>query len=251
MVQEGETGQGAEIEVKVWDVGVRVFHWALTVLLVFQVVTGKLGGHWMTWHVGAGYGVLVLVVFRIFWGFGGGTHARFASFVKGPVAALRFARRLFSREAVPQLGHNPLGGWMVLAMIAAFAFQSVTGLFANDGVDTEGPFAARVGIDMSDYLSRLHRVDAYVLIVLAGLHIAAVLYHWLFKKEDLIGSMVDGHKRVPAALVADRRAARRDTPPRRVDSREPSVLFLASAWRALGFLAAAALFVFAVIRGLF
>jgi cytochrome b len=251
MAQEGEAGPGAGIEVKVWDVGVRVFHWALTLLLVLQVVTGKLGGRWMPWHVAAGYGVLVLVVFRILWGFGGGTHARFSSFLKGPVPAYRFARRLFSREAVPQLGHNPLGGWMVVAMIAAFAFQAVTGLFANDGVETEGPFATRVGLDVSDYLSRLHRIDVYVLMVLAGLHIAAVLYHWLFKKEDLIGSMVDGRKRVPAALLEDRRAARRETPQRRIESREPSLPFIASVWRALGFLAVAALLVFAFIRGPF
>jgi cytochrome b len=238
----------ADIDVKVWDVGVRVFHWAITFLLVFQVVTGKVAGTWMKWHVYAGYAVLVLVVFRILWGFAGGTHARFASFLKGPVAALHFARRLFSREAVPQLGHNPLGGWMVLAMVAAFLFQAVTGLCANDGVDTEGPFAARVGLDTSDYLSKLHRVNMWLLVALAVMHVAAVLYHWLVKKEDLIVAMVSGVKRVPASLVADRRAVPRDTRARRVDSREPSTMYVTSAWRALAWLAVAIVLVLAIIR---
>jgi len=241
-------GGDSVVDVKVWDVGVRVFHWAITLLFVFQIATGKAGGTWMKWHVYAGYAVLVLLVFRILWGFAGGTHARFASFLKGPLAALHFARRLFSREAVPQLGHNPLGGWMVLAMIAAFVFQAATGLCANDGVDTEGPFAARVGLDGSDYLSRLHRVNLWILVALATMHVAAVLFHWLVKKEDLIVAMVSGVKRVPASLVHDRRAAPRDTPARRVDSREPLMMFVTSAWRALACLAAAIVVVFAIIR---
>ena len=80
--------QEARVAVKVWDLPVRLFHWILVLLLVFQYASGKIGGGLMAWHVYSGYGVLVLVVFRILWGFAGSTHARFASFLKGPAAAL-------------------------------------------------------------------------------------------------------------------------------------------------------------------
>ena len=90
----------ARVPVKVWDVPVRAVHWLLVPLLAVQVVTGKLGGAWMTWHVYSGYAAMVVVFFRLAWGFVGSTHARFTSFLKGPAAGLRFARRLFSREAV-------------------------------------------------------------------------------------------------------------------------------------------------------
>jgi cytochrome b len=148
-----------EVEIKVWDMPVRIFHWALAVLLVFQVVSGKIGGSMMPWHVYSGYAVLVLVIFRILWGFAGSTHARFASFLAGPAATLRFAVRLFSREAVPQVGHNPLGGWMVVALIASLAVQTITGLFANDGVATQGPLAALVSLEASNDLSLVHRLS--------------------------------------------------------------------------------------------
>lgn len=243
-----EGGGELEVEVRVWDLPVRLFHWALALLLVFQLVSGKLGGAWMKWHAYFGYAVLALVIFRILWGFGGSTLARFAAFVKGPVATWRFARRLFSREAVPQLGHNPLGGWMVLALLAAFAFQVGTGLFSNDGYDVEGPFAPRVSLELSDQLSRLHRSNAWVLLALVGVHLAAVVFHRLVKRENLFGAMVTGVKRVPAALLRERRLERRATPPRRVASREPASLEFASAWRAAAYLAAAVLAVIALVR---
>jgi cytochrome b len=237
------------VAVKVWDLPVRLFHWILVLLLAFQYVSGKIGGGFMVWHVYSGYGVLVLVLFRIFWGFAGSTHARFASFLAGPAATLRFALRLFSREAVPQVGHNPLGGWMVIAMVLSLALQATSGLFANDGVDTSGPLAALVSLEISDRLSLIHRWNLRVLLLLAGLHIAAVVFHWLVKKDNLIGAMFTGVKRVPAAAVRERRDARRGIRPRRTASRESASAYFASSWRALALLLVAIASVYLVVRG--
>jgi len=128
------------IALKVWDLPIRLVHWAFVVLLVFQFVSGKVGGRLMPWHVYSGYAMLVLIVFRVIWGFAGSTHARFSSFMAGPVKTWRFALRLFSRQAVPQLGHNPLGGWSVMAMVATLAVQGVTGLFANTAYRTKARY---------------------------------------------------------------------------------------------------------------
>jgi cytochrome b len=236
------------VSIKVWDLPVRLFHWAIVLLLVFQLVSGKIGGNMMRWHAYSGYAMLVLVLFRIFWGFGGSTHARFASFIAGPAATLRFARRLFSREAVPQVGHNPLGGWMVIALVVSLTLQAISGLFANDGAAFEGPFASRVGFEVSTGLTHFHRWNLKVLIVLAGLHVAAVFFHLLVKRDDLLGTMFTGMKRVPQAAVRERRDAPRGTALRRVASRESAAAHFASPWRAVALLLLAMIVVSLIVR---
>jgi cytochrome b len=202
--------QEPSVAIEVWDRPVRIFHWLVAALFIVQIVTGKIGGDLMTWHAWSGYTVLTLVVFRVLWGFAGGVHARFANFVAAPATALRFAARLFSREPTPYLGHNPVGAWSAVAMIALLLMQAVAGLFSNDGVSFEGPLARLVSVDVSNRFARFHDANAIVLMVLAGLHVAAVLFHWLFKKEDLIRAMFTGVKRVPAAMArsAPRNGAR-------------------------------------------
>jgi cytochrome b len=236
------------VAIKVWDLPVRLFHWILVLLLVFQFVSGKIGGSLMPWHVYSGYAVLVLVIFRILWGFGGSTHARFASFLAGPAATLRFAKRLFSREAVPQVGHNPLGGWMVIALVVSLAVQTVSGLFANDGVATQGPLAAMVSLEVSNDLSQVHRWSLKVLLFLTAVHVAAVLFHWLVKRDNLMGAMFTGVKHVPEAAVRERRDARRDSRPRRAASRETASALFASSGRALALLAVAVALVYTLVR---
>ena len=189
------------VAIRVWDLPVRLFHWMVALLFVAQIVTGKLGGPPMTWHAWIGYTILTLVIFRVLWGFAGGVHARFASFIAGPAAALRFAALLFSRKPSPYVGHNPLGGWSAVAMISLLAAQAIAGLFANDGLVFEGPLARFVSIDVSNRFARFHDWNAIGLFVLAGLHVCAVLFHWLVKKEDLVGAMFTGMKRVPHGMA--------------------------------------------------
>jgi cytochrome b len=187
------------VPVKVWDLPVRLVHWALVALLAFQVASGKIGGKLIDWHMVSGYAILVLVLFRLLWGFAGSSSARFAGFLARPARALRFASRLLARRAEAYPGHNPLGGWMVIALLVSLLVQVGTGLFANDGIATEGPLAALISIELSDRLTTLHRWNLGILLVLAAVHTAAALYHWLALRENLIGAMFTGIKRLPAA----------------------------------------------------
>jgi cytochrome b len=236
------------VSIKVWDLPVRIFHWAIVVLLVLQVATGEIGGDLMPLHLLSGYCILVLLVFRVLWGFAGSTHARFASFIAGPAATFRFARRLFSRQAVPQVGHNPLGGWSVLAMILLMLLQAGSGLFSNDGAEALGPFAPYVSIDVSNAFTEFHRWNLKLLIVLSGLHVLAVLFHWLVKKDNLITAMFTGVKDVPEAAVHERRDAMRKSPMRRMASREQAHAYLASPWRALAVFVASIALVVLILR---
>lgn len=189
----------------VWDLPTRLFHWVLVVLVVTSFVTGNVGGNAMEWHLRSGYAILALLVFRLVWGVVGTHHARFASFIRGPRTTLRYARSLLSGAAERYLGHNPLGAWSVLAMLALLAVQVGTGLFANDDIATEGPLAYLVTKATSDALTRVHHWNRLALIALIAIHLAAVLYHALAKREPLVRAMIGGRKHWhdPAAPAAD------------------------------------------------
>jgi cytochrome b len=180
--------------IRVWDLPVRIVHWVLVLLLAFQVLSAWRGGAWMQWHAYSGYCILFVLAFRVAWGFNGTRYARFSSFVAGPRAVLGMLPRMFRREPLPYAGHNPLAGWMVLALLAALALQLATGLFANDGAGFEGPFARLVTADTSASITIFHRANARLVIVLSALHVGAALWHLFFKRDDLISAMVHGRK---------------------------------------------------------
>lgn len=184
--------QSATVSVRVWDLPVRLFHWGLVALLAFQFWSGKTGGNAMEYHMAAGYLILALVLFRITWGFAGSMHARFASFLTGPGPAIAYAGRLLSKSPAPVAGHNPLGGWMVVVMLISLLVQAGTGLFSNDDIATEGPLAGLISKALSDRLTTIHAWNFKLLLVLSVLHVAAVLFHVLAKKENLVGAMVQG-----------------------------------------------------------
>ena len=194
---------------RVWDWPVRLVHWAIVVLLVTLVVTAKIGGNAMEWHVRAGEAMLALVLFRLIWGFVGTRHARFSSFVRGPGAVLRYARSVVRPPHELHVGHNPLGGWMVIALLLLLLLlvQACAGLFSNDDVLTDGPLVRFISKDLSDTISGFHIKNAWVIVALACAHIAAVMFYLLALKENLIAPMLHGSKRLPsthASAVADR-----------------------------------------------
>jgi cytochrome b len=176
----------------VWDLPTRFFHWLLAALAVLSYVTGKAGGPWLEWHMKSGYAILALLLFRFAWAIVGPAHARFASFVRGPRAVLEYARTLLAGNPARVAGHNPLGGWMVAAMLAAFAFQAATGLFSDDDSSHTGPLAGKVSEAMVGRLSALHEYNQWLLVALVAVHVAAIgWYHWRWKM-DLVRPMVVG-----------------------------------------------------------
>lgn len=174
----------------VWDLPLRLFHWVLALLVVAQVVTATIGGNAMEYHALGGYAILALVLFRIVWGFVGGTHARFADFVRGPSRVLDYLRGRGSMHA----GHNPLGGWSVMAMLGSLLLQATTGLFANDDVMMEGPLVKHVSGRVSEIATQIHDVNGWVLVGLAVAHVIAVLYYLVARRQNLIAPMLSGRK---------------------------------------------------------
>ena len=190
------------LPMRVWDAPIRLFHWALVVLIFMSWLTQRQS--WMDLHILCGYAILTLLLFRVAWGFLGSDTARFARFLKSPLAALRHLAHLHRREPDLEIGHNAASGWMVLVMLGLLLAQVATGLFSNDDISTEGPLAGFVGKSWSDWLTRWHALNfkAIELVILA--HILAVVLYFVLKGHNLVQPMITGKKRLPGATPAPR-----------------------------------------------
>lgn len=192
--------------VKTWDLPLRIFHWALVVCVAAAILSAELGDEIsgaMDWHPRFGLAALTLLLFRLIWGFVGGTHARFANFVRGPSAILAYLRNAASQRGVGSIGHNPLGALSVLALIATTLFQAVSGLFISDEIMVEGPLFKHVSSTLADALGELHEGNANLIIALVALHLAAILFYRVAKHEDLVKPMITGIKELPADAIVE------------------------------------------------
>jgi len=185
--------------VRVWDLPTRLFHWALAAFVACSVVTVKLGGFWMDWHMRSGYAILALVLFRILWGFAGSRYALFSSFVRRPAEVIGYLRGQLEHGA----GHSPLAAVSVLAFLGVLLVQASTGLFSNDGNFTEGPLARLVSSATGERLSTVHRFGEWALYALVGLHIAAIAYYTTYRKVALVRPMITGDRLDVEAPSAD------------------------------------------------
>jgi cytochrome b len=184
--------------IRVWDLPTRIFHWALALLVVFSYTTGTIGGTWLAWHMKSGYAILALLLFRVAWGIVGSDTARFSHFVRGPRAAIDHARGILASRHHRVVGHNPLGGWMVVLLVASLSLQAATGLFADDEISTQGPLADKVSNALVARMTTIHHFNPWVLVVAVGLHVVAIAYYWFALRTDLVSPMVSG-RMAPAA----------------------------------------------------
>ncbi len=177
----------------VWDWPVRVFHWLLAICVAGAWASHYAGLEWFPWHRRLGYTTLVLVVFRIAWGFVGTRHARFRSFLRGPRAIADYLGSLRT-GALATPGHNPLGALSVVAFLLVLLVQAATGLFANDEVANAGPFFGWVGQETSNRLTAIHHFNSNVLLALIGLHLLAIAYYDVIRKSGLTRALLTGRK---------------------------------------------------------
>lgn len=185
----------------VWDIGVRLFHWSLLVLVIIAWRTAETRA--LSLHRLAGSGVAGLLVFRLWWGIFGSRTARFSSFLKGPRAVLAYGRQLLSgQKGPPETGHNPMGGWSVAALLLSLVAITVFGLFAvdTDGLES-GPLSSLVDFDTGRLASHLHALAFDALEILVALHLLAILFYGFVRREDLVAAMITGKKRLPAEVA--------------------------------------------------
>ena len=187
-------------EIKVWDPLVRIFHWSLVATFFIALLSGE---EWESLHVVAGYGVAGLVAFRLVWGLIGTPHARFTDFVRSPATVIAYLKDLAGHRARRYIGHNPAGGWMIVALLVSLALTTLTGMAAHgtfkvaswllpvamahedeeEGDDgEEGPFG------------ELHEFFAYFTLLLVAVHVAGVIVSSVMHRENLVRAMITGRK---------------------------------------------------------
>jgi len=191
----------------VWDIPLRTFHWVLALSILGSYITAEGDISLMPLHLWLGYLTLALLIFRVIWGFIGPRHARFASFILWPPQIWSYMRALVTNKSVPSVGHNPLGGISVIALLGFVAAQAITGLFTADDVEFpiySGPYLGAVSTSTARAISRFHRQNFNWIIALVALHLLAIAFYWLVKKQNLVGPMVTGRK--PAAIVPEHEA---------------------------------------------
>ena len=167
--------------VPVWDLAVRVLHWSLVLTVAAAWLTRHSPGRWHEW---LGYATLAIVAARVIWGFTGSRYARFADFVRPARETTAYARDVFAHRDARFLGHNPLGGWMVVALLAMVLLVGLTGwLYTTDrfwGVA---------------WVEELHETLSDLLFLFVALHIVGVVFTSVRHRENLVGSMLHGRKR--------------------------------------------------------
>lgn len=189
---------------RVWDLPTRLFHWLLAASIVALIVTGKVGGDAMDWHLRLGQWVLALLVFRLLWGLVGGYWSRFCTFVPGPQRLLAYLRGQGS--ARDHVGHNPLGAFSVLGMLLIIGAQVFSGLLTDDEIFYAGPWIGLFSSETVALATTWHKTwGQWLLLGVIGLHIVALLFYGLVKKKKLIPAMLHGDKiDVPSDLPASR-----------------------------------------------
>lgn len=163
--------------VLVWDLPVRLFHWSLVAAIALAFVSSEEGSPLSAWHMAAGWIAVVLIIFRLCWGFNGNAQARFANFVK-PGAVIPHVRELLSGKPQRSLGHNPLGGLAVLALLGATAAVTWTGAQMTSGFGSE----------------ELHEALAFALLGLVVVHVIGVVVMSVLTRDNLVAAMVTGRK---------------------------------------------------------
>lgn len=193
-----ETALADTADLRVWDLPVRAMHWLLVIGIAVCWWSGV--NNELEYHTYAGYAVLWIVLLRLYWGLVGSSTARFVNFVRGPKAILDYATTLHRRDTPHSHGHNALGAISIVLMLGLVLAVVILGLFAVD-VDGlySGPLSLYVTFKQGRQLAHLHNDWFNILLWVIGLHLAAVIFYFLYKRQNLVGPMISGKRQGTAS----------------------------------------------------
>jgi len=188
------------VEVPMWDLPVRLFHWSFVAAFAICWISGQSGD--MNLHYVSGMVLAGLVIFRVLWGLVGSPTARFAHFLRWPNAAIAYLREhLLHRLPSYSHGHNAAGGLMVAALVALVVLQTLSGMTSTDDVLFDGPLYGRLPDWLDRPLEKYHSLLGNVLLALALLHVLVIVLYRVLKRENLVRAMILGRARLPRSVA--------------------------------------------------
>lgn len=192
-------------KVLVWDTATRLFHWLTAALVIACYFSWRINR--MDWHAWTGDALLALVLFRLLWAFFGSETARFSAFLASPRAAALYLAQLVRREPDRQIGHNPVGGWMVLLLLALLLAEALTGIYVANEVADQGPLTETVPAVVANVITDLHSYFWDALLAATVLHVMAILLYAAVIRHDLVTPMITGCKTLPQDTKCPRLAS--------------------------------------------
>ncbi len=164
----------------VWDWPVRLGHWLLALAFVVCWLTSE-SERLQLIHVGAGAMVVAIASFRLIWGLIGTRHARFAAFVRSPLAVKNYLGSVLRQQPEHHTGHNPAGGWAIIALLSLGLLTGLSGwaIFNDLG---------------GHWLEELHEGLASSMLAVVGVHLAGVVSASWLHRENLVRAMLTGKK---------------------------------------------------------
>ena len=165
----------------VWSPWLRLLHWSLAVSMSTSFATHEGGGQLHEW---SGYVALAAALARVVMGFAGSGYWRFSQFVRSVPVTVAYARSVLKKTEARHIGHNPLGGWMVLALLV----DAITTGFTGWLYTTDRFFGY-------EWLGELHNALGHAFVPLLILHLAGVVFTSLRQRENLAAAMLHGKKR--------------------------------------------------------
>lgn len=196
--------EAAGTPARLWDWPVRLVHWLFVLILPAMWWTAEEGN--LTLHKQLGMVMVILLAFRILWGLVGSSTARFAGFVRGPVAVGRYVRSLFGGPAgEPVVGHNPLGGWSAILLLLLLCWHVGLGLIAQDtdGIES-GPLNHLVDYDTAEWAREMHEFGFNLILALVAIHVLAIVFYLVVKRDNLVGPMFTGRRALAEGTTAPR-----------------------------------------------
>ena len=178
----------------IWDLPVRIFHWCFVGVLLALWYTSDQDNGLIEIHIKLGYTALGLTIFRILWGVVGTTHAKFINFIPRPYQLKSYLQQLKIGKVKNYIGHNPLGSLMVIFILLAVLLQATSGLFISDDIFSAGPYNGVLSSDFEKILKTIHINGFNIIATLSVIHVVAILYYLVVKKQNLIKPMFTGKK---------------------------------------------------------
>jgi cytochrome b len=184
----------------VWDFSLRIFHFALILLVMGSFFTAK--ADLLFVHEYFGLCLLGLIFFRIIWGFVGTYYSRFESFN----FSLEKALTQFSKNYKNSSVRTPLGSYSTLVFLIVILVLTISGLFSSDDILYDGPLTFLMP-KYINFWTLIHNIFHYFLYSLIFLHLIAICYYQFFKKNMIVQRIFYGYSKtidVNLILIKDK-----------------------------------------------
>jgi len=178
----------------IWDLPLRIFHWALVATIFGAWYTSDQDNGLIDLHLTFGYVALGLITFRVLWGFLGTKHSQFKNFIPSPNKLINYIKPEDKSQKIHSAGHNPMGSLMVVFMLTIILLQAVSGLVMDDDIFTTGPYNGVLDDNIEAVLVFIHTNSFNFILGAIAMHLLAIIFYKLVKKESLVLPMITGKK---------------------------------------------------------